>query len=325
MQLVEKINKIPSGRMLVPLFLCAGINTIFPNFFTCSVYIENLFGSPAVTTYMCLTLLFTGIQMRINELPAALKIGGTHVFTKYAIGACFYIIIANKFGMDGIFGVCSLALLCSLTNCNGSMYMGLMEEYGDREDMAARPMFNLNSGPGLSLVTIGVSGQVKLSPLVYLGVFFPILLGMILSFIDPSIRDRAKNGTKLLLPLMSGAMGARINLLDIISAGFGGIVLFVLVFLVTGPVALFVDRVLLKRPGYTGMATVSVAANTIAVPAMIAQAVPDFAPYVATAVLQISGAVILSVLITPIVVHQTAKKWGCVKQKNIYKIESSIS
>jgi len=79
---------------------------------------------------------------------------------------------------------------------------------------------------------------------------------------------------------MGYVLGANIDLSKITVAGFSGVFLFIIVIVVTGPVALIVDRVLLKRPGYGGMSTVSVAGNTIAVPAMIGQIVPAFSPYV---------------------------------------------
>ena len=87
--------------------------------------------------------------------------------------------------------------------------------------------------------------------------------------------------------------------------------LFAIVFFITGPVAFLVDRLLLKRPGYGGMATVSVAANTIMVPAMIGEVVGEYQPYVELAMVQISGVVVLSAVLCPMIVAYTARKFGC--------------
>lgn len=190
--------------------------------------------------------------------------------------------------------------------------MGLMESYGDHADLVARPMFNLNSGPMLSLVTIGVFGG-SISYQEYITILLPLCVGVILANLDDDIRIAAKRGNALVLPIMGFILGANIDLAKIIEGGFGGVFLFVIVMFVTGPVAFIVDRLLLKRPGYGGMATVSVAGNTIAVPAMIGQMAPDFAPYVKLATVQVSCATVLSAILCPFIVQWFAKQFGCPK------------
>ena len=262
--------------MVVPLFVSAIINTFCPSILRIGSYSQALLSDDGLKVMMLLTLLFTGTQMRISDIPEALKRGGSHVLFKYLAGAGVYILIFHYFGYNGIFGVCSLAILCALTNNNGSLYMGLMQSYGDHADLVARPMFNLNSGPMLSLLTIGLSGSAAVSWQEYVSILLPICIGILLSTIDDEIKIAAKNGNALVLPIMGFVLGANIDLSKIVAAGFSGVFLFIIVMAVTGPVAFIVDRVLLKRPGYGGMATVSVAGNTIAVPAMIGQMVPNF-------------------------------------------------
>ena len=257
--------------------------------------------------------------MKMSDIPEAIKRGGSHVLFKYLSGAGIYLLIFHYFGYNGILGVCSLAILCALTNNNGSLYMGLMESYGDHADLVARPMFNLNSGPILSLVTIGVSGG-GVSYQEYITILLPLCVGMILGNLDDEIRIATKKGNALILPIMGFILGANIDLAKILEGGFGGIFLFIIVISVTGPVAVIVDRFLLKRPGYGGMATVSVAGNTIAVPAMIGQMAPSFSPYVKLATIQVSCAAILSAILCPFIVQWFAKKFGCPKyEKNFGK------
>lgn len=55
--------------------------------------------------------------------------------------------------------------------------------------------------------------------------------------------------------------------------------------------------------GVCSLSTVSVAGNTIAVPAIIGQMAPDFSPYVKLATIQISCAAILSVILCPFIVQ----------------------
>lgn len=317
MKLLKRINKIPAGTMIVPLFVAAILNTFCPWILRIGSYSQALISDEGLKVIMLLTLLFTGTQMQISDIPEALKRGGSHVLFKYLAGAGIYVLIFRYFGYDGVFGVCSLAILCALTNNNGSLYMGLMENYGDHADLVARPMFNLNSGPMLSLVTIGVSGSSSISYQEYITILLPLCIGILLSTIDDEIRIATRKGNALVLPIMGFVLGANIDLYKILEGGFGGVFLFVIVMVVTGPVAFIVDRLLLKRPGYGGMATVSVAGNTIAVPAIIGQMVPEFSRYVKLATIQISCAAILSAILCPFIVEWFAKRFGCPKyEKN---------
>ncbi|AGF57565.1 2-keto-3-deoxygluconate permease [Clostridium saccharoperbutylacetonicum] len=322
MKLLSHIKKIPAGTMIVPLFVSAILNTFCPWILRIGSYSQALLSDDGLRVAMFLTLLFTGTQIKMSDIPEALKRGGSHVLFKYLAGAGIYICIFHFFGYGGIFGVCSLAILCALTNNNGSLYMGLMESYGDHADLVARPMFNLNSGPMLSLLTIGVSGG-GVSYQEYITILLPLCIGITLANLDDEIRRATKSGNALVLPIMGFILGANIDLAKIIEGGFGGIFLFVIVMLVTGPVAFIVDRFLLKRPGYGGIATVSVAGNTIAVPAMIAQIAPDFAPYVKLATIQISCAAVLSAILCPFIVQWFAKKFGCPKYEENFGIKLS--
>ncbi|EHI97794.1 2-keto-3-deoxygluconate permease [Clostridium sp. DL-VIII] len=318
MKLLNSVNKVPAGTMIIPLFVAAILNTLCPWILRIGSYSQALLSDDGLRIIMFLTLLFTGTQMKVKDIPEALKRGGSHVLFKYLAGAGAYILVFHFFGYEGILGVCSLSLLCALTNNNGSLYMGLMENYGDHADIVARSMFNLNSGPMLSLMTIGVSGASFISWQEYATILLPICIGILLSSIDEEIRVATKTGNALILPIMGFILGANIDLEKVVTAGFSGILLFIIVMLVTGPVAFIVDRFILKRPGYGGMATVSVAGNTIAVPAMIGQIVPAFLPYVKVATIQISCAAILSAVLCPFVVQWFAKHFGCPKYEKAF-------
>ncbi len=296
--------------MILPLVTAAIINTVYPDFFEMGSYSSVFFSDQGMITLMCLTLLYTGCQLDIRDLPQAAKRGGSHVLFKYIAGAGFYLFVKHYFGYEGVFGVCSLSILCAMTNCNSNLYMGLMEHYGDPIDMAGRPFFNLNSGPMLSLVTIGIGGMEGFHPIDIISILLPLFMGIIVSILEPEIREKSKLAIKFLTPVSGFIIGSNINLFNIYRAGLGGIILVIILVLITAPVALLVDRIFLKRPGYGGMATVSVAGNAIAVPPMIAAAASEFQPYVETAMIQISAAVILTAIICPILVDKAVKRFG---------------
>jgi len=234
--------------MIVPLFVSAILNTFCPSILRVGSYSQALISNDGLKVMMVLTLLFTGTQMSISDIPEALKRGGSHVLFKYLAGAGVYILIFHYFGNKGVLGTCSLSVLCALTNNNGSLYMGLVQSYGDHADIVAKPMFNLNSGPMLSFITIGISGTTAISWQEYATILLPLCIGILLCTADNQIKIAAQNGTALVLPIMGYVLGANIDLSKIAVAGFSGVFLFIIVIVVTGPVALIVDRVLLKRP-----------------------------------------------------------------------------
>jgi len=309
--LVSLSRKIPAGNMIVPLFIGSILNTLVPEIFTFGSYTTTFFSDTSTMVLMYTTLFYTGCQIKMKDLPIAFSRGGSHVILKYLAGAAFYLIIVKYFGQQGVFGVCSLSLLCALTNCNSNLYMSLMETYGDSADLAARPMFNLNSGPMLSLVTIGASGVIDFSPIEIFSLLVPVVVGVILAAVEPEIQEQSKSAIKFIIPLVGLILGSKINLISVWEAGFGGVLLFIIVIAITGPVAFLTDRLILRRPGYAGMSTVSVAGNTVAVPAMIAAVAPEFTPYVELAIIQLSAAVIISAFLCPAMVHLVAKKFGC--------------
>ena len=68
------------------------------------------------------------------------------------------ILVGRIFGLAGILGISSMAIICAVTNSNGSVYYALMQTYGDDIDCACMPILAINDGPFLTLVALGASG-----------------------------------------------------------------------------------------------------------------------------------------------------------------------
>jgi 2-keto-3-deoxygluconate permease len=76
--------------------------------------------------------------------------------------------------------------------------MGLMQNYGDHADIVSLPMFLMNSGPMVSLLTIGVSGGASINWHEYVTILLPLCIGNLLSTIDDKIKIATKNGNALI-------------------------------------------------------------------------------------------------------------------------------
>lgn len=318
MKILKTIQKVPGGLMVVPMIIGAILNTFTPKFLELGSFTTALFSSKAVGTVIGLTLFFIGTQMKFNEAPEALKRGSVLLIAKFLAGAVVAILVAKFFGLAGVFGISSLAFISSMSNSNGGIYMALVGNYGDPQDMAAQSVLNLNDGPFLTLIALGASGLATVPITSLIAAVIPFIVGIILGNLDADIREMMKPGTLLMLPFAGLSLGATINFYGIFKGGISGIILGIIVIVVSGLPTILADRYINKRPGYAGAATATAAGNSIATPAAVAMIDPTYSPFVESATTQIAAAVILSAIVVPLMTAYIAKKYGCPAfEKNI--------
>jgi 2-keto-3-deoxygluconate permease len=189
-------------------------------------------------------LFFIGTGLKLNEAPEAIKRGSVLLISKYAAGAILGILIAKIFGPTGILGVSTLAIICSVTGANGSLYLALMGEYGDSKDLAAQSIMNIHDGPFLALLTFGVSGMANIPVMALFAAIVPLIIGCILGNLDTDIRKFFAPGVGLVIPFIGFALGAGINFFTIVKAGFSGVLLAAMIFIIGGGK---VGRILAER------------------------------------------------------------------------------
>lgn len=318
MKIMKTIQKVPGGMMVVPLILGALINTFAPGALKIGSFTTATFSNAAAATIVGMQLFFIGTGLKLNEAPEAIKRGSVLLISKYAAGAILGILIAKIFGPAGILGVSTLAIICSVTGANGSLYLALMGEYGDSKDLAAQSIMNIHDGPFLALLTFGVSGMANIPLMALFAAIVPLIIGCILGNLDTDIRKFFAPGVGLVIPFIGFALGAGINFFTIVKAGFSGVLLAAMIFIIGGGFAILGDKFISRRPGYAGAAIASAAGNTIASPAALALVDPTLEPFAASATAQIAAAVVITALIVPPFVDWIAKKYGAPKfEKNV--------
>ncbi|WP_036746225.1 2-keto-3-deoxygluconate permease [Paenibacillus sp. UNC451MF] len=307
MKLKQQVEKIPGGMMLVPLLLGAILHTLLPDMPTFfGSFTEGLF--KGALPFIALNIFCLGTSIDFRVTPKIIKKGGALIISKVGIAAIVGI-IAGKFIGDGMVmgGLSVLAIIVAMNDTNGGLYMSLMNQFGKKEEIGATTIMALETGPFITMVTLGIAG-ISVFPWPYLvGSILPLLLGMILGNVDPDIRSLFSKGNAMLIPFIGFALGSGIDLSKVYQAGITGIVLGLFVVIVTGTVCMLADK-LTGGNGVAGIAAATTAGNAAAVPAVIASANPKYADVAPSATVIIASCVIVTAILVPILTAWWAKR-----------------
>ncbi|MBE7498665.1 MAG: 2-keto-3-deoxygluconate permease [Verrucomicrobiaceae bacterium] len=299
------LDRVPGGMMLVPLLLGCAIANVFPGtpeFFGKS-FTSSLFGGamPLLAVfYVCL-----GATLDLKVTPYVLKKGGALLATKALSGVlcafAFGAWLGEKPVSDGVLaGLSTLAVVAAINDTNGGLYMALMGQYGRGRDVAAYAVMSLESGPFLTMLSLGVAGLAAFPWQVMLGAVLPLLVGMTLGNLDPQMREFLGKGASVMIPFFAFAIGTTMSLASLWHSGLLGIALGVIVVIFSGTLLLCVDK-LTGGNGLAGLAASSTTGNAAAVPALVATANPAYAEAAASATALVSAAVVVTALLTPLV------------------------
>jgi len=322
------IERVPGGMMVVPLLTGAIINTFFPDtpkFF--GSFTSALFngGMPILAAFfVCM-----GASIDIKATPYVLKKGGSLFVTKIAIGAIFGVIFGHLLGeapiSGGMFaGISTLAIVAAVNDTNGGLYCALMGEYGRSRDVGAYSIMSLESGPFLTMVTLGIAGLSAFPWPTMLGAILPLLIGMVIGNLDHEMRSFLGKLAPGLIPFFAFGLGYGLDLSKVWTAGLLGLGVGVGVVVITGIALFFVDRAT-GGTGVAGVAAASTAGNAAAVPAIIAAANPVYADAAKSATILVAASVVITAVLVPIVTAFVAAKFGDVKGTEEDELEDAAA
>ena len=294
--IMKFLKKIPAGMMVVPMLLGAFINTFFPQVTGIGSFTTAIFTSAGANAAIGIQLFCLGTTLRFREIGGVVKRGGVLLIAKFIIGAAI-----------------ALAIISAVTNSNGSVYLALMNSYGDTVDQAAMPLLAINDGPMLTMIAMGAGGLADIPLMALVAAIGPILVGMILGNIDKDLSDFLAPAGSILLPFVGFCLGSGMNLTNIAKGGVQGILLGLITCLIGGAFIMLCDKFISRRPGYAGWAVATTAGNAVAVPAVIAAADATWAPWADIATSQVAASAILTAILVPIITSWWAKKYGCPK------------
>ncbi|HFT6953373.1 TPA: 2-keto-3-deoxygluconate permease [Klebsiella aerogenes] len=298
--ILDKMNKVPGGLIIIPLLAAILINTFVPQVLAIGGPTTALFkvGSSAM---MGIFLLICGTSINIRQAGLPLYKGVVLLFLKCLAGALAVWAAGAMFGPAGFLGISTLALIACLTSSNSSLYIALCSNYGDASDAGAISVFCIKDGPFVTMVVLGVSGLANIPFAALLSMLIPLLIGMLWGNLDERFKQLCAASQPLVIIIMSFAIGANSSIDTVFTAGLSGILLGV-ISAITGIIFYFLYNLFLKKKTALGAALGTTAASSALTPALVAQADPSLAMYVDAATAQLATASIITMLTAPVLV-----------------------
>ncbi|QKG26097.1 2-keto-3-deoxygluconate permease [Actinomadura verrucosospora] len=300
----KSLERVPGGMMIVPLLLGAVVHTLFPGAgdyfgsFTGALFSGSL--TILAVFYVCM-----GASIDVRATPYIVKKGGALFASKVVASILVGLVLGHFLGegpvSGGFFaGISTLAVVAAINDTNGGLYMALMGQFGKPKDVAAYSILTIESGPFLTMVTLGVAGLSAFPWQTLVGALLPLLVGAILGNLDRDMRGWLGGAAPVLIPFFAFALGAGIDLKSVWTAGLLGLGLGVAVVVFSGAILFTADK-LTGGTGVAGLAAASTAGNAAAVPAIVAGANPAYKDAAAHATVLVAAAVVVTAILVPIV------------------------
>lgn len=315
MQLKKTIEKIPAGMMIVPLFIGAIIRLFYPNPALPTEFLPGFTGSFLTGTSVILFIWFTSVGATIDLKTSGYvaKKGLTLLIGKVVLAGLLGVIVGHLLPAGGITegafaGFSALAVIASFNETNGGLYMGIMTTLRRDEDAAGFPFISIESGPFMTMITMGVAGMASFPITAFVSTLIPFALGITLGSLDIEFRKFFAPVVPAMIPFFALTLGFGIDLTAILKSGLVGIVMGIAVLAISGSILSFLDRYLTKSDGVAGWAAGSTAGASVAVPAAIAQLAPQYQPIAGQATAIVATSVLVTAILTPIVTMQMEKR-----------------
>lgn len=311
--ILRSIERVPGGLMVVPLLIGAAFKTFSPgtaDYF--GSFTKALFTQPL--TVLAVFYVCMGATIELRATPYILKKGGALLITKILCGMAAGVILGRILGEKPIeagpfIGLSTLAVVAAMNDTNGGLYMALMGKYGRPKDVGAYAVMTLESGPFLTMITLGVAGLSYFKWQDLAGAILPLIIGIIIGNLDPDCRKYFGKAAPPLIPFFAFALGFGLDLHTVVKAGFVGLLLGLGVVVVTG-IALFIADRLTGGNGVAGLSAASTAGNAAAVPAIVAAANPAYKDAAGPATILVAASVVITAITVPLVTAWWASRVG---------------
>jgi len=313
-QLLRTIGRIPGALMIVPLFLGAALNTLAPDALAIGSFTTALFKDGAAVL-IGLFFMSIGSQIRVRTALPSVEKGLVMLFAKYGIAVVFGLAVAFLTPDGDLWGLVPLAVIAAMSNSNGSLYVALTSQFGNKTDKGAISMLSINDGPFLTMVAMGAAGLADFPLMALFAAIFPMILGFALGNSSELARNFLAPGEQLIIPFAAFALGAGIDFTVLAGSGAIGIVLGLATVVFSGGAAVLALQLwhrLRRHPAPTrnviaGACEASTAGNAIATPLAVATIDPSLMGIQEAATAQVAAAVVATAFTAPFLVAYVSR------------------
>ena len=293
--MVNFMNKIPGGIMLIPLLVGCTLNSFFPDFLQIGGATTGVLTS--TNAFLGAFFVCVGANLSISGAGKALKVGAVVTLAKLVASIAVGLIASHIFN-DNLLGLSAVAIISGLSNSNGGMFTVLTKMYGDDADQGAIAVVSLNDGPFFTMIALGSAGMADIPLMALVAALVPLVIGIILGNLDPKMKRLLNEAEPVIIVFLAVAVGCSMNFSQIISGGFGGIVLGLMTLIIGGIITVFFDRIT-GGTGIAGAAISTVAGNAVATPLAVAAADPSIYDAAVIATPQVAAAMIITAILCP--------------------------
>ena len=105
-----------------------------------------------------LFFLSVGAQIQLRAALPAVEKGLVLLLAKYGVAVLAGLAVAFLTPDGNLWGLVPLAVIAAMSNSNGSLYVALTSQFGNKTDKGAISMLSINDGPFLTMVALGAAG-----------------------------------------------------------------------------------------------------------------------------------------------------------------------
>lgn len=304
--MLNAIKKVPAGTFLVPMLVSALLYTLWPNLFQIGGLTEHIFGGAGTNGLIGAICFCSGTGIDLKKIGYALKRQGVLLVVKFIIGVSASLLFISLFGQSGVLGISALAFTIAICSINPAVYLSLMQQYGSEDDTAVYAVTGLFSIAAVPMIVYGIASGGEINWMPVISTLVPMAVGVIFGNLDSEFKTFFMPALPTLTFLMGWNLGYGLDLIESFRAGFGGIILAILFYIINFAI-LLIDRYVLKNDGTVGATFLTVAGLSVSTAAILGQIYPDvLGPYVTAAASQVLLVVVATSVITPFIVAYLA-------------------
>lgn len=271
------LGKVPGGRIIIPLIIgsiivticdACGVKDPWGQVGSPSLY---LFSSKGITIVLGFMLFFTGTQIDVRKMKSMLGRGFPLLVLRLGIayGLSFLFFFLTKDYDYMWIGISFVTFTSCLTSTNAGMFMGLVNPYGDDADYSYFGLLLLTALPAFPMLLIQGSTSGGIDYMSMISILLPILFGMLLGNLDPSIRKVFKHGNDVVIPFLGFQFGSAIKLGTAVQMIPQGLFLIACWYILGVLPSMLMERYVLKRPGYISMGCSAMAGVALSIPELV--------------------------------------------------------